>query len=205
VGDRRRHHASTAARVRACIYRRAVKAYAGIGSRQTPEEVLYLMTRAAEVLARQGWTLRSGHAPGADQAFEEGAGEHAEVYLPWPKFERDVPILGRAHPRPSPDAVAVAAGHHPGWQHLSPGARALHARNAHQVLGPDLRSPVTFVICWTPDGSLDGSGRDTGGTGQALRIAASAGITVFNLVLPEHRVRVEQMAGWAAEASDSPA
>jgi hypothetical protein len=28
---------------------------------------------------------------------------------------------------------------------------------------------------------------------------------VFNLVLPEHRVRVEQMAGWAAEASDSPA
>jgi hypothetical protein len=180
-----------------------MKAYAGIGSRSTPDQVLYLMTRAAAELARQGWTLRSGHAPGADQAFEEGAGEHAEVYLPWPNFENDVPILGRAYRRPSLEAAAIAARYHPGWEHLSRGPRALHACNAHQVLGPDLRTPARFVICWTPDGSLDGRGRDTGGTGQALRIAAAAGITVFNLALEDHHIRVEEMADWSCDPAES--
>ena len=32
------------------------------------------------------------------------------------------------------------------------------ARNVHQVLGADLKTPVKMIICWTPDGSLDGKG-----------------------------------------------
>jgi hypothetical protein len=47
--------------------------YAGIGARKTPEEVLQVMERAGRILGSRGYTLRSGHAAGADMAFERGA------------------------------------------------------------------------------------------------------------------------------------
>jgi hypothetical protein len=174
-------------------------AYAGIGSRETPPGVLDLMVRAASQLATQGWVLRTGMAGGADQAFYRGASAHGalELYLPWPSFEADARspagaaeqfVLGQ----PTPAAYELAARFHPAWSGLVQGARRLHARNCHQVLGPDLASPVRFVLCWTPDGSLDGRGQRVGGTGQALRIAHHHGITVFNLARPEHTERLSR-------------
>lgn len=47
--------------------------YAGIGSRQTPDDILELMHRIGSTLAINGFTLRSGGAVGADTAFEQGA------------------------------------------------------------------------------------------------------------------------------------
>ena len=44
--------------------------YAGIGSRETPTEVLELMTKASTWLGARGYTLQSGGAIGADMAFE---------------------------------------------------------------------------------------------------------------------------------------
>lgn len=44
--------------------------YAGIGSRETPMEVLELMTKASTWLGARGYTLQSGGAIGADMAFE---------------------------------------------------------------------------------------------------------------------------------------
>ena len=44
--------------------------YAGIGSRETPMEVLELMTKASTWLGAKGYTLQSGGAIGADMAFE---------------------------------------------------------------------------------------------------------------------------------------
>lgn len=44
--------------------------YAGIGSRETPMEVLELMTKASTWLGTKGYTLQSGGAIGADMAFE---------------------------------------------------------------------------------------------------------------------------------------
>ncbi len=52
---------------------RAGRPYAGIGSRQTPSEMLSLMESLAGRLAADGWVLRSGASPGADQAFFRGA------------------------------------------------------------------------------------------------------------------------------------
>jgi hypothetical protein len=132
-------------------------AYAGIGSRATPPAVLDLMTRAASWLSGEDWVLRTGMAAGADQAFYRGASTHGafELYLPWPTFEADAHapscrseqfVLGE----PTPAAHELAARFHPAWSRLTRAVRALHARNAHQVLGADLASPARFVLCWTP-------------------------------------------------------
>jgi hypothetical protein len=172
--------------------------YAGIGSRQTPQEILIAMRAIGSALAQRGWTLRSGNAPGADQAFQEGAWEHlltipeqrpplVEVYLPWRDFaapDRLQPstrwILGPTH-----KGVEIAQQVHPRGRRLSRGAMLLHGRNTHQVLGEDTLSPVGAIICWTPDGAEEPGdiGRATGGTGQALRVAAlhAPGAKIFNL------------------------
>jgi hypothetical protein len=163
--------------------------------------VLDLMTRTASWLSAQGWVLRTGMATGADQAFYRGASPHEphELYLPWPSFEASARpascgagqlVLGE----PTPAAYELAATFHPAWSRLPRAVRALHARNCHQVLGADLRSPARFVLCWTPDGSLNGRGRRVGGTGQALRIAHHHRIPVFNLARPEHLRRLADAA-----------
>jgi SLOG cluster4 family len=113
-------------------------AYAGIGSQRTPGDVLELMRTIAVALARRGWVLRSGGAPGADQAFAAGAraaGGTIELYLPWTAFAGQA---GAHLARPTRAAYRLAARHHPAWERLDGRARALHARNAHQVLGAGL-------------------------------------------------------------------
>ena len=49
------------------------------------------------------------------------------------------------------------------------------------------------MLCWTPDASLDGAARASGGTGQALRLAAGHGIAVFNLARPDHEQRIRRL------------
>jgi hypothetical protein len=61
------------------------------------------------------------------------------------------------------------------------------ARNAMQILGEDLQTPTEFVIAWTIDG------RDSGGTGQALRMADYYGIPIFNLFFSNIRERLEAL------------
>lgn len=162
-----------------------MKIYTGIGSRETPDDIICFMEDLAMQLARQGWTLRSGCADGADSAFERGAfmarlsSPHAprpELYLPWPHFEGRRKILVTRE-APQAEAYDIAEQHHPAWAKLSDGAKALHARNVHQILGPDVTTPVLsrFVVCWTKD-AVGG-----GGTGQALRIARCYDVPTFDL------------------------
>lgn len=170
--------------------------YAGIGSRRTPEHILELMEECGRRLAAGGWTLRSGGADGADTAFANGAaGRCTELYLPWGRYNDHQ--VARLY-SPATAAYDLAAKHHPAWGKLSQQVRTLHARNAHIVLGPRLDDPVRMVICWTPDGSLDGRGADSGGTGEALRIAAGevpGAIPVFNLARDDHAARVYGFIG----------
>lgn len=150
--------------------------YAGIGSRKTPPDTLDLIERVAWVLSEQDYTLRSGHADGADYAFEKGANGNAQIFLPWPSFNDNLPLLGTPYTDPpSPEAMEIAEQYHPSWRSLSQGARKLHARNCHQILGPDLDDPVSFVLCWTPGGQMKG------GTAQALRIANDYDISITNM------------------------
>jgi hypothetical protein len=154
--------------------------YAGIGSRETPALALSLMGKLAARLGQRGWTLRSGGAWGADNAFllgASGAGD-VELYLPWRGYNEHA-VSVRLN-TPSPAALGIAQAFHPAWPRLTQGAQKLHGRNVHIVLGPDVQAPapVKMIICWTKDGNV------IGGTGQALRMAAHYKIPVFNLGEP---------------------
>ncbi len=170
--------------------------YAGIGSRRTPVEVLRRMTRLATRLEELGGILRSGGAPGADKAFHAGTG-FAEIYIPWNGFEglqlgaRGVIVPGGSRMTQALEATSLV---HPNWGACSQGAQRLHTRNWFQIHGESSVDPVSlFVLCWTPDGCEDGkfTTRDTGGTGQAIRLASLAGVPVFNMNKPntERRLR----------------
>ena len=168
-------------------------AYAGIGSRETPLGILVLMEFLATQLAQQGHVLRSGGAFGADQAFEKGcdlAQGAKEIFIPWNGFQ------GR-NDRTEPGVMAgvtklamdLAAEVHPNWNACSDAARKLHARNCYQILGSNLDSPVSDVVCWTPGGS------GSGGTGQALRLARKLGIPIWDLGNQETYLRFHALSG----------
>ena len=142
--------------------------YAGIGSRKTPPNVLRTMYLIGHSLARVA-VLRSGHAIGADLAFEAGARDangQREIFLPGDAWG-------------NPNWRHHAKRYHPTWSICSDYAKDCHARNSAIVLGADLNDPVDFIVCWTKDGLIKG------GTGQALRIATSDEwqhtIRIFNL------------------------
>lgn len=170
--------------------------YCGIGSRSTPTDVLELMTRIARRLAAEGWILRSGGAPGADTAFEAGAGTAKQIFLPWQGFN------GRTSRQFSagPLGLALAERYHPRFATLSRGSQLLMARNGYQVLGAHLNHPSDFVVCWTPDGCTHKKNRTrrTGGTGQAIAIASDHDVPVYNLARDADRLVWED---WSAGPS----
>lgn len=168
--------------------------YTGVGSRRTPETIQYLMANAAVCLGSSGFILRSGGADGADAAFEHGVRHgqlSAEIYRPI-NSRRELGWITQ-YPQDLWDkAMSMAASSHPAWDRCSPYARALHARNAFQVMGQDLQSPSDFMLCWTPDGATTRQDTSvaTGGTGTAIRIACMNQVRVFNLQRHDHYERV---------------
>ena len=155
------------------------KFYTGIGSRETPEEIYKIMTLIANKLEKEGWILRSGAAPGADTAFEEGVEKLKDIYLPWKGFNKSTSNLYKI----SNEALKIASENHPGWEYLKSPVRKLMARNAYQVQGYNLNKNSAFLICWTPDGCENHETRTskTGGTGLAISIASKLDIPIFNL------------------------
>lgn len=153
-----------------------MKYYAGIGARNTPEDVLERMTKLARILEALGYVLRSGGAEGADKAFEK-------------------PIKDRVHRK----EIFLASDSLPLWTnvftdmfHPNPKAlkeypRKLMNRNALQILGRDGNTPADFVVCWTKDGKA------SGGTGHALRIAKYFDIPVFNFYSEAEIDRLKQL------------
>lgn len=168
--------------------------YAGIGSRETPPDVLIYMRKVAKRLAELDFVLRSGAADGADAAFEAGCDDQGgakEIWLPWAGFN------GHADTGfyPGPQHFALASTLHPAWAKLGQGPRNLHARNVGQVVGSTLAEPVSFVLCWTADGceSEATRSRHTGGTGTAISLASQKGIPVLNLRNPEAQKRLAKL------------
>lgn len=157
------------------------KYYTGIGSRETPKDILGEFTKIATSLADQGYILRSGGADGADSAFELGCdlGQgKKDIFLPWKGFNGNRSIINYV----SDEAIEMAKTLHPAWSKLSNGAQKLMGRNCYQVLGYSLNKPSEFVIGYT---KVDENGKRWGGTSLAMNLADREGIPVFNFFLDE--------------------
>lgn len=151
--------------------------YAGIGSRETPEHILGIMSKIGKSFAEKGLVLRSGGAIGADTAFERGCdlvkGKKEIFYA---TNNKGIIVSEEIMQQ----ALVLAGQIHPAWHRCSDYAKRLHARNGMQILGRELNKPVDFVVCWTKDGG------PTGGTGQAIRLAMSRDIKIYNLYFDSH-------------------
>jgi hypothetical protein len=178
--------------------------FAGIGSRQTPEAILKVMVDIGKYLAAQGWVLRSGGAEGADKAFEYGcdmAQGEKEIYLPWKGYNGNPSQLYYKGKLISDDikhqSFELAEKYHPAWGQCSYGAKCLLARDGLQILGIDLKTPVSMVIFWSPR-------IGKGGTSQALRIAEDNNIKIFNLGNTEHRLGLINIMGANGDFLEEP-
>lgn len=188
------------------------KYYTGVGSRETPEQILKMMTDLAYHLSLQGWTLRSGGAWGADEAFQKGVTDYSNIFLPYKNFRKDEGIQGRwiNDPELTSQAMYIMSQKkgHPHWEHwLNNNSQAsnvrLHMRNVFQVLGENLNDPAKFLVCWTRDEACtyDETSYATGGTGTAIRLAHIYGVPVFNLSKLEHKIRIENWINELKEES----
>jgi hypothetical protein len=164
------------------------KFYAGIGSRETPLDICYLMQHITNQLKQEDYWLRSGGAKRADEYCAKGAEEKAQIFIPGDWFK-----LAYIHPDCEiysgicAEAYKIAKAFHPNFDGIPTlFQKQLIARNSYQVLGEDLKSPVDFILCWTENGKL------VGGTAQALRIAQSYGIKILNLGKEQTKIELEE-------------
>jgi len=152
--------------------------YAGIGGRNTPIEVCKKFTQIATKLQSK-YILRSGHADGADLAFEELVHNgNKEIWLPWSGFnnsnssyvlEKIIPI----------DVETICRKIYTRWNYVNETVKRFHARNVYQILGQTLDKPVEFVVAWT-----DRPESDCGGTQFGLKLAKLYGIETYNFYIP---------------------
>jgi len=141
--------------------------YTGVGSRDRPKEIGELIEQIAYSLNKYGGlALWTGDASGCDTDFTKGHKQYSE---------NNILALGKKDCTPEAQEItkSVLAPEH--WANCNEHARKLLGRNSHQVLGRDLKSPTSRVICWTPEG------KPIGGTQVAIRLAWKYEIAVDNL------------------------
>ncbi len=166
-----------------------MKYYAGIGSRETPTNVMNLMRKIGADMAEKGYCLRSGGARGADKAFEDGCDivqGAKQIIIPYETFngyEHDGQsvIAGKSIMAYYEKAWGIASTLVSNFEEQKEFTQEAHTRNVMQVLGRRLDKPVDMVICYC----IMKNGKPTGGTRTAYKLAKRKGIEVWNLYEPK--------------------
>lgn len=170
--------------------------FAGVGSRETPDDILELMRLISQALYAQGYALSSGDAEGADTAFYEGAlmSPHyhqlgARIYLAWNgvrnRYHDPNNYFYDASKFPTwESANSIALECRGSWEGLKRGGIAMHTRNVFQIMGQMLTDPVKSIIYWgIPVGKSE---KVKGGTNTALQLAIKCDIPIrINLYTDE--------------------
>lgn len=162
--------------------------YAGIGSRSITEQEKLIIQKTASELSKKDILLYSGNAPGSDINFQIGSNCKCVLYLPWKNFntaEYDVnKCINHFIVGDTKDGIESVLKFHPNPKSLSKGAKALMSRNFHQIVGYATFPQVSFVLCCANYKCVEDKIQVDGGTGQAVRIANSLNIPVFNIRKP---------------------
>lgn len=150
------------------------KHFTGVGSRQTPVAYKTIIQEICTLLHAGSYILRSGGADGADTFFEDSyknLNGNMEIYIPWKGFNNNSSDRYNI----TNAAIELASNIHPAWNKCSRGAKLLHARNCYQLLGYDLSTPSSLVVCYTENGECKG------GTATVISMANKLSIPIFNL------------------------
>ena len=183
--------------------------YTGVGSRNAPMYILYMMSKLAMIFEKKGFILRSGCATGADAAFESGVlnpKEMAEIYIPNKSFPDRMHDSYKSYyivPKEtygldfnglyySATRLIHSKNIHKYWFRGSLHVMDLHNRNMFQVLGRDLSTKSVFNVCYTRGRELKYSEttKDTGGTATSINACDLYNIELFNLSVDEHYIRL---------------
>lgn len=184
--------------------------FAGIGTSRTTEKECRQLSLISLCMVLSGHRVLSGCAHCSDHAFEFGAKvaydfihsrddsdlpkDYTKVFtgfLPWQGFNLR-PNTSEYPKLDLTNALHLTAKYHPVFDKLTDPIKRLMARNAMQVLGQELNSKVSCIICSTSDGANAANkiSSKTGGTGQALRIAHDYGVPIYNNQNPEDKTRL---------------
>ena len=176
------------------------KYYTGIGSRDTPENILKFMELVGEAMATLKYIGRSGGANGADKAFWDGFNtcdkldKKFECYLPWNNFnglENSMKhVIDTTRLKNYNEAKEIMKTIHPSKGNMSRGPTAMHTRNMYQVLGLDLQTPSCVLFCYAKP---DNKGSIQGGTRSAYELAKRHGIKCYNFYFQSSIDEVEKL------------
>jgi hypothetical protein len=176
-----------------------VRQVAGVGSRETPEEIKPLFLDIFECLTDDNYQLTSGDAQGPDEWAHEGAMRSsnygligANIFLPWNgvrrhdgtyRYEDGKVFFDASKFENWERAGEISLAARGSWEGLGRGGIALHTRNAYQVLSRSLEKPVKQIVCWAlPVGK---KGRVRGGTNTAHQIGLDYNVPIINLATEE--------------------
>ena len=180
-------------------------AYAGIGSRETPKEVLALMTKEATWLEGKGYKLQTGYKrkqangklveEGADKAFSDGT-KNKELFGPDMANAKTRSVAEEIHP----NLKGMWSSVYNKWvskvgkdkaTEYADGAIGLQERNTFQVFGAKLDTAVDFVLFYAEE--TKDPMRPKGGTGQAVEMARRKGIPTINMANKDWRKELTEV------------
>jgi len=191
--------------------------YAGIGSRETPANVLSQMTELAKELERR-YTLNTGKTFPATESYdkkvyderkkeseklsklhgnqvgldEEGADRAFSAGTSKKNLFGVTGVIGNRE-------MKVMEEIHPNPSALKSGGKKLMARNTNQIFGENLDTPVDFVLFYAEETS--NPLRPKGGTGQAVEMARRKGIPTINMANPNWREELDKVLNTSNKVS----
>lgn len=163
------------------------------GNRDAPPEIIAKMKELMLWALDQGITVRTGGDGNIEEEIAKLAqstnAEKLELILPWKEFNG----FESALTWPIERAHAIAKMFHPTYDNLKKGVHGILAKNARNVMGHKMMSPVVALLVWTDDGVEQTRNvlASTGFAGHSIKIANAVGRPVFNLGNPtaEQRFR----------------
>lgn len=147
-----------------------------IGTRQPSTNITGLCRKISTAFRNVGWELVTGNAQGIDSiardTWNETCPERVTLVLPWPDYHRNKiqPANKVVVFNGQPDWLLSVKLYHPAYARLSEAEIKLHARNYGIILRADV------VVAFPSDG------KESGGTGQGIRVARGLDKPLF--VLP---------------------
>lgn len=155
---------------------------AAAGARDAPDAVLRnIMLLGSHIAKTTDYVCRTGGARGCDQAWAVGFGSRTEIMTP--SWDRITPMLAGPDGASLAAATLLALSAKQRQDYLYDEAKRdqvmpYFLRNTQIVAGPSPRhveERARFLLCWTANG------KDSGGTGHTMRVAANMDVPILNL------------------------